>query len=137
MRKGIAEGPLLGGCLESLEHLRGTRFWPDWRGSLLFLESSEEKPSPERWDSLLMDYENMGVFEQIAGLLIGRPYGYDDAKKTALREVVSERTAAFGFPVLADLDFGHTSPHLTLPLGVRARLDATRRELSLVEAAVI
>ncbi len=115
LRGGTAAGTLVGGCLESLQHLRGTRYWPNLDGSILVLETSEEKPSPEEVDALLMDLENMGVFAQIEGMVLARPYGYDDTDKDLLHEIVIARTEAFGFPMLADVDCGHTSPMLTLP----------------------
>jgi muramoyltetrapeptide carboxypeptidase LdcA involved in peptidoglycan recycling len=43
-----------------MQHLRGTPYWPDLDGAILFLETSEEKP--ERVDGILMDYENIGMF---------------------------------------------------------------------------
>ncbi len=98
LKPGLAEGPLLGGCIESLQHLRGTRFWPDWQGAIFFFETSEEKPTPEDVDGILMDYENMGVFDQIAGMLVGRPLGYTAAEKRRLNEVVLERTHKYNFP---------------------------------------
>ncbi|MHB8928481.1 MAG: hypothetical protein ACYC9Q_12675 [Bacillota bacterium] len=123
--------------MESMEHLRGTPHWPDFRGALLFLETSEDKPSPARVDAILADYGNMGVLGVVNGLLLGRPYGYDDEERLALHRVVLERTRAYSFPVLADVDFGHTSPTLTLPIGCRAVLDADARSLAVTEAAVV
>lgn len=84
-----------------------------------------------------MDYENMGVFAQIQGLLFARPYGYTDAQRRQLREVVSARTEAFGFPVVMDMDFGHTSPMFTLPIGCRAMLDTEAQRFAITEAAVL
>jgi len=133
---GKATGPLIGGCLESLQHLRGTRYWPDLAGAILFLETSEEHPSPMDVDALLMDLENMGVFAQITGIVLARPYGYREADKDRLHEVIAERTATFGFPVLVDVDCGHTSPLLTLPLGCTAVLDADEDRFAVNEAAV-
>jgi muramoyltetrapeptide carboxypeptidase LdcA involved in peptidoglycan recycling len=83
-----------------------------------------------------MDYENMGVLERIRGLLVGRPYAYTPEERRELREVVLERTQRYGFPVIADMDFGHTSPMFTLPLGCRALIDAKRERFEVVEAAV-
>ncbi len=137
LKPGLVEGPLLGGCLESLQHLRGTRFWPDWQGALFFFETSEEKPTPADVDGMLMDYENMGVFDQIAGMLVGRPLGYTDVEKRQLNEVIRERTQKYDFPVVTGMDFGHTAPQMTLPLGCRARIDSERRSFEILEAAVI
>jgi muramoyltetrapeptide carboxypeptidase len=136
LKPGTAEGALMGGCIESLQHLRGTRFWPDWRGKIFFWETSEEKPTPETMDGMLMDYENMGVFDQISGMLVGRPMRYSMDEKQALREVILERTRRYSFPVITDMDFGHTSPQMVLPLGVRARIDASSMQFAILEPAV-
>lgn len=136
IKPGFAEGRLAGGCLESLQHLRGTRFWPDLRGGILFLETSEEAPPPAKVDGILMDYHNMGVFDQLGGLLWGRSSGYDDAMHDELEAILLERTAGYGFPIVTRMDFGHTSPMLTLPLGCLARLDSAARSVELLEGAV-
>jgi len=135
LKPGRAEGVLIGGCIESLQHLRGTRFWPDFSGALLFLETSEEKPTPATVDGILMDYENMGVLSQLNGLLVGRPMFYSDEEKSALREVLLERTRAFSFPIVCDMDFGHTAPQMTLPIGVPARIDSAAQRFEILEAA--
>ncbi len=136
LRQGSAQGRLIGGCLESLQHLRGTPWWPDLTGALLFLETSEERPSPEDVDGMLMYYENMGAFDQIAGLIVARPYGYGDDDKARLHNVIVERTGKFGFPVLADTDTGHTTPLQTLPIGCHAVLDSATNRFAITEAAV-
>jgi muramoyltetrapeptide carboxypeptidase len=136
LREGKATGPLMGGCLESLQHLRGTPYWPDLTGAILFLETSELRPSPEDVDSLLMDFENMGVLASIAGLVVARPYGYAPEDVPRLWAVVRERTEAFGFPVLAGTDTGHTTPLQTLPIGVVAELDASPGRFAILEPAV-
>ena len=136
LRDGSARGPLLGGCLESLQHLRGTRYWPDFSGAILFLETSELRPTPEDVDGMLMDYENMGVLGRIAGLVFARPYGYADGDRRRLHEVLVERTAPFGFPVLADTDTGHLTPLQTLPIGVDTLLDSDSDRFAITAPAV-
>ena len=136
LKGGRAEGVLVGGCLESMQHLRGTAYWPDLDGAILFLETSEEKPDPERVDGILMDYENMGVFGHITGLLFGRPYAYTPEEREQLHEIILERVKGYGFPVVADMDFGHTSPMFTLPVGCRAAIEPGRERFEIVEPAV-
>jgi muramoyltetrapeptide carboxypeptidase len=136
LKGGRASGRLVGGCLESLEHLRGTRYWPDLNGAILFLEISEEVPPPERVEAVLQDYENMGAFARIAGLLIGRPMGYTPAWRERLRDVLLSATSRYSFPMIADMDFGHTAPQITIPIGCIATIDAGRRRFSIDEAAV-
>lgn len=133
LREGVAEGHLLGGCLETVAwHIRGTEIWSDPQGALLFLETSEEAPAPEYVDAYLTTLERVGVFDAVAGLIVGRPYGYGDDDKETLFEVIQRRTEAAGIPVLADVDIGHSDPMLTLPMGARARLDAGERSFSLI-----
>jgi muramoyltetrapeptide carboxypeptidase LdcA involved in peptidoglycan recycling len=136
LKPGYGEGRLIGGCLESLQHLRGTRYWPEWEGALLCLETSEEAPPPETVDGMLMDYENMGVFDQINGLLFARPMRYSGEQKAQLREIILERARKYSFPVVGDMDFGHTSPIFTLPIGCRAAIDASKQRFTILEAAV-
>jgi muramoyltetrapeptide carboxypeptidase len=136
LKEGSAEGILIGGCIGSLQHLRGTRFWPQWDEVIFFFETSEEKPQPKTVDGMLMDYQNMGVLDKIRGLIVGRPMYYTDEEKQQLREVILERTSAYDFPILTDADFGHTAPQITLPLGCRARLDSQNQHLEIIDPAV-
>ena len=136
LRQGFAEGALIGGCIESLEHLRGTAFWPDFGDAILFLETSEAKPTPETVDAMLMDYQNMGVLDQIRGLLFGRPMRYSPSEKQDLYQVLLDRTSAHEFPIVAELDFGHTAPQFVLPIGCRARVDATKESIEILEGGV-
>ena len=136
LKPGRAEGRLLGGCLESLQHLRGTKFWPDWTGAIFFWETSENAPDPATVDGMLMDYQNMGVLAQLSGMLVGRPMRYSETDRAQLREVILDRTRAYDFPIVTDLDFGHTAPQLTLPIGCQARIDAAARRVEILESAV-
>lgn len=136
LKTGRAEGRLVGGCLESLQHLRGTRYWPDWNDAILFFETSEERPSPATVDGILMDYENMGVLASIRGMLVGRPMRYTDDEKQKLRDVILERTKRYAFPIVTDMDFGHTAPQFALPIGCKALIDSDRQRFEITDAAV-
>jgi muramoyltetrapeptide carboxypeptidase len=136
LRDGQATGPLVGGCLETIcWHLKGSSVWLDLNGTILFLETSEEAPSPAAVDAYLTDLEQLGVFDQINALIFGRPYGYAPERVEQLCRVVRERTSAAGIPVLANVDLGHTDPMLTLPLGVTADVDTAAARFALAEAA--
>ncbi len=138
LKPGKAQGTLLGGSFWSLDHLRGTPYWPDWQDAIFFLESGEEAPflTPARYDSMLMDYENMGILGQLRGMLVGRPYGYSDVQKQALRDVILERTQGYSFPIITDMDFSHSHPQLTLPVGCKAAIDSETHRVALIEPAV-
>ncbi|MDX6503964.1 MAG: muramoyltetrapeptide carboxypeptidase [Gaiellaceae bacterium] len=136
LRGGRAEGWLLGGCLETIcWHLKGSTSWVEPDGAILFLETSEEAPSPAEVDGYLTDLEQLGVFDAAAALVVGRPYGYDEERRKQLHELVVARTEASGIPVLANVDIGHTDPMLTLPLGCRAGLDVDALRFETLEPA--
>jgi muramoyltetrapeptide carboxypeptidase len=125
IRPGVAEGPVIGGCLETVcWHVFGSQDWFVPEGAIVLLETSEEAPSPAHVDGYLTDLELAGVFDACAGLVVGRPMGYTEEDVEILWKVVEDRTAPAGIPVLAGIDCGHTDPMMTIPFGVPARLDA-------------
>lgn len=143
--RGVADGHLIGGCLEVMEFLRGTPIWPElavWDGAMLFLETSEEAPLPRVLARALRSYAAMGILEKLSGILLGRPGGgvpveefvrYEDA----VLEVVSGEEGLTGLPVIARMDFGHTDPMFVLPIGVRARIDCEAQQLRVLESGVV
>ncbi len=136
LKHGRSEGRLIGGCLESMQHLRSTEYWPDLSDAILFIETSEDKPTPETADGILMDYQNMGVLGELQGLIVGRPIGYSPEENRRLRERILERTQQYSYPIITDMDFGHTAPQFTLPIGCRARIDTYEQTFEIIEAAV-
>ncbi|GAA5514158.1 microcin C7 self-immunity protein MccF [Deinococcus carri] len=124
-----AEGHLVGGCLEVLDMLNGTPGWPApglWDGAVLALETSEDVPPPAQVGYWLRNYAAQGILGRAAGLLLARPRSYTPDMVEDLYRWVRRVLAEAGrpdLPVVANVDFGHTSPQLTLPLGGRTRLD--------------
>lgn len=138
---GRAQGPLVGGLLNRLVQLQATPFaLPAERfdGAVLFWEEVK-RPVTRIWGDL-HTLRLSGVLDRIAGMVVGIPSGVTPYEgggdRVGLREVVLDVLAQRDIPVLAQVDFGHTSPNLPLPLGVRADVDADGRTLSLIEAAV-
>ncbi len=130
-------GELFGGCLEVLDWLRGTSAWPagdEWDGRLLFIETSEEKPTPVQVERILRSFGVMGIFDRIAGLLVGRPRDHSAEEAAALDSaiagVVAVEFSRPALPIVTDLPFGHTDPQWVLPLGVMAELDLRRPNAS-------
>lgn len=138
IREGAASGPLLGGCLETIcWHLKGSAAWLDPAGAIVFLEMSEEAPSPAHVDGYLTDLEQLGVFDAASALVFARPYGYTPENTKVLWDVVARRTEASGLPVLANVEAGHADPMVTLPLGAAAELDAGSKRFRLLEAPTV
>jgi muramoyltetrapeptide carboxypeptidase LdcA involved in peptidoglycan recycling len=142
--RGRIAGPLFGGCIEVLDWLRGTSVWPEpesLEGVLLFLETSEEAPSPQAVTRMLRSLAAVGVLERARGLLFGRPGGqltipheiYDDA----IRRVVVSEERLHDFPIVTGMDFGHTDPMFVLPYGVMAEIDCDEQRVRVLENAVV
>jgi muramoyltetrapeptide carboxypeptidase LdcA involved in peptidoglycan recycling len=139
----VGQGELFGGCMEVLEFLKGTDFWPPrnfWQNKILFFETSEEKPTPNQVKYILRNYGSQGILDQITGLLFGRPRDYSDLEKKSLYEnIISVVAIEFGrsdLPIVANLDFGHTDPQWIMPLGVKAEIDCQKHRLRLLESPV-
>jgi len=139
---GSVEGRLEGGNIEVLEFLKGTPWWPGaerWSGAVLCLETSEEAPSVSAVKRFLRNYGSQGVLSVAAALLLARPQNYAARDNWLLQQGVIEVLAEFGredMPVVANLDFGHTSPQMVLPLGCWLRVDCAARRLVLMEPGV-
>ena len=136
-----AEGHLIGGCVEVLEMLKGTKWWPRpelWHGAAVFLEASDA-PSPDQLEYWLRNYATLGILGEAAALLIARPRGYTPEQKetlwNAVKKVLLEVDRA-DMPVVADLDIGHTRPMMTLPLGCKVAVDPEKKTVELLEPAV-
>ena len=137
-RPGVAEGRLLGGNLPCLRKLIGTPYWPDFTGAILFLECMGwDVPAV---DSQLHQLRQLGVFEQVRGVLLGFITGLDDdpAAQVPFEEVLLNVIGAdTPLPVLKMFDFGHNCPNTVLPVGARVRMDAGKGEVEILEDVVI
>jgi muramoyltetrapeptide carboxypeptidase len=135
-RKGTAEGRILGGNLSLVSAAIGTPFCPSFSGSLVLLEEIGERPY--RIDRMLQQMSLAGAWKASRGLLLGTFVDCDpEAGKPSLslNEVFEETFQRFPRPIVADLHHGHVRQSLTVPLGVRARIQNARK-LVILESAV-
>lgn len=134
---GRAEGVLLGGNLQLLTCLCGTKYMPDYTGTLLFIEEVNEDPYSV--DRMLTHLRTAGVFERCAGVLLGEftnCMGKPDEIQMTLDEIYRDILVPCGKPILKGIRCGHCSPTLTLPLGTRCAMDADAGTFVMLEAAV-
>jgi len=131
----IVEGPLTGGNLSLIAATMGTPWEIDTTGKILFLEDIDE--APYRIDRMLTQLRLAGKFDACAGVLIGawtRCEAGEGKPTLSIGEIVREIVAGHGNPVVAGIPAGHCSPTLTLPMGVRYRLDPDAQTLELIES---
>jgi muramoyltetrapeptide carboxypeptidase len=138
LRPGQAHGPLLGGNLAEIRTLVGTPYWPAFGGAILFLEEVKYGTlSPlGAIDESLAHLRMLGVFEAIAGLVVGKVNDLTASEAQLFEQLILRHTTASTFPILSQVDLGHTDPRLILPLGVRATLDSELDIFRLDEPAV-
>jgi len=138
IRPGVAEGRLIGGNLTLIVSLLGTRWEPDFSGRIVVLEDVDE--APYRVDRMLVQLLLAGKLQRAAGIVFGDSptclKGPPDRPSLALQEVLTELLGPLGIPVLYGFPCGHGPHRATLPLGVRARLDAEGGTLTILESAV-
>ena len=133
IHRGKAKGCLIGGCLSLVVTLLGTEYFGDIDGKILFLEDIGEKPF--RIDRMLTHLRNAGVFNRIAGLLLGDFYHcWDDSDDVfSLEEIIDQVLGDSEIPIMANLPFGHGKQKMTLPLGVEVEMDADEKKLIFLE----
>jgi muramoyltetrapeptide carboxypeptidase len=138
---GVVEGELVGGCLSLLANALGTRDDFDWRGKIVFLEDVNEEPYAI--DACLVQLLRAGKFDGVAGIVVAEHAGVAPREFRAafpstlsLEDVIDDLLRPLGVPTIYNLPLGHGAHLATLPLGVRARLNANAGRLEILESGV-
>ena len=133
IQSGSASGPVCGGNLNTLNHLLGTRFAPDFSGHLLFFEDRGEKPY--RVDRMLTQMKQAGCFGDLAGIILGD--FLDCGSSGEIIQIFAETFADKSIPIIVGCQAGHGKQNMTIPLGLEATLDADNRKLSYHQPATV
>jgi len=134
---GYAKGILIGGNLSIICSLIGTGFLPDFTGSILFLEETEEEPY--RVDRLLTQLSLCGILDKVVGVVFGtcaKCEAEEPEKSFTLDEVLDFHFKSRNYPVIKGFSIGHIKDKFTLPVGVLAELNTEKGSLTLLESAV-
>lgn len=145
-KEGKTEGHLIGGILERISVLAGTKYFPDvnmFDGAVLFWEEIGKDLSEIY--QYLYQLKNMGIFERINGMLIGKIKYLKPLRQGARQEIVEptlkgmvlEILKEYKFPIMANLDFGHFTVNIPMPVGIKAFFDTTKKELKFLESTVV
>jgi muramoyltetrapeptide carboxypeptidase LdcA involved in peptidoglycan recycling len=121
---GKAEGKIIGGNLGTLQLLRGTSYMPSLEGVILFIEDVTNGAAVEEFNRNLQSLIQAPDFHKVKGIVIGRfemDFGMTDE---ILRHIISTKSALNHLPIIANADFGHTTPIFTFPIGGTAMLNA-------------
>jgi len=143
----VFSGKILGGCICTIfdmfdggryadmpELCRKYKLFPDkegWQGRILLLESSEEKPSPQKYQKALEYLKAAGVFDAVSGVLIGKPMdeAYAEEYKDLLVQVIDNPE----LPVVCNLNIGHAMPRCIIPFGKEAIVDTNKQSIRFID----
>ncbi len=118
---GEARGKILGANICTFNLLQGTEYFPNISNSILFLEDDSESKL-FNFDRDLQSLIHLPNFDKVKGIVIGRFQNASEIKTEHLIKVIKSKTELSHMPVLANVDFGHTDPMITFPIGGEAQL---------------
>lgn len=144
---GQVYGRLLGGCLDSLYDILTTNRYPDearaaaayqifpaadeWQGKILFIETSEDRPSPALYRRMLDKLDEQGVLAAVNGIIVGKPQ--DEQYYADYQDILTKVTASYETPIFYNVNFGHAYPRTILPYGALAKIDLDEPGLTIEE----
>lgn len=124
------QGRLIGGCIDSISRLAGTRYGDvpafvrsmSKDSAILYLENAELKPC--ELVRALLGLRLNGWFNGLSGILIGRNADPDTSASNDFNYLDALRAGfvALQCPILIDLDIGHVAPQLSLVNGALAEV---------------
>jgi len=135
---GQATGILMGGNLSIISTLLGTEFVPPWTEAILFVEDINEEIY--RIDRLLTHLELAGVCKQIKGFIFGRCTDCNPGEgygSLTLEQVLEDHIKPLGIPAWYGSMIGHIPLKFTVPIGIKAKIDAAKGTIELLEPAVL
>ena len=139
----VFSGKILGGCIDSMYDMfngsryadmpvlcRKYRLFPEaeeWKGRILLLETSEEKPTPDEFRQALEYLKTAGVFDAVSGVLVGKPM--DETYMEEYRQLLTQVIRRPELPIVYNLNVGHAKPRCIIPFGVEATVDAENQTI--------
>jgi muramoyltetrapeptide carboxypeptidase len=131
---GIAKGTIIGGNLSLITGTMGTPYEIDVKGKILFIEEVGEEPYCI--DGMLNQLRLSGKLGEAEAIILGdfkdcEPKKPDES--LSLEQVIEDHIRPAGRPTIANLKAGHCNPMVTLPFGLKAKLDADKKELIILE----
>jgi muramoyltetrapeptide carboxypeptidase len=132
LNEGDAEGTIVGGNLGTFNLLQGTPFMPSLDGSVLFVEDDDQV---QLWDfdrGLVSLLQQPG-FAGVRAVIIGRFQKATGMTRELLAQIVATKPELAALPVIANVDFGHTTPIFTFPIGgtIEVRANAGNPRLTI------
>jgi muramoyltetrapeptide carboxypeptidase len=137
-KAGKTTGLLLGGNLSLVLAIFGTPYLPNLKHNILIIEDIDEEPY--KVDRYLAQLRNSGLLNEIAGLIIGEMTDCEPKDKTkpslSLEQVLKDYLSDLKLPIIQNLKYGHVPKKLTIPFGIKAKMDSNKNSIEFLEGAV-
>jgi len=132
---GNSEGPLVGGNLSVLVSMIGSDYLPDFTDSILFLEDVGE--DVYRIDRMLTQLKLSGVLKNLSGFIFGKCTNCDAGSNSlSLKQVFKDHIEPLEIPAFYGAMISHEDKNVTIPVGLRARMDAKKMHFEILSAGV-
>lgn len=139
LAKGRGEGNLIGGNLALLISLMGTEYQPDFKDAVLLIEDIGE--DPYKIDRMFYQLKYAKVFNKVKGIILGRfvdCYIKDKSQPSlSLNDVISDYLEELKIPVIYNVKHGHIKENLTIPWGLKTKINTSRCFIEITESAVV
>lgn len=131
INEGRAEGTILGANICTLNLLQGTEYFPNLTNSILFLEDDYESQS-HTFDRDLQSLIHQLSFNKVRGIVVGRFQNESKITDQLLIKIIKTKKELNNIPIIANLDFGHTDPKITFPIGGEVKI-VVKKDKSIIE----
>ena len=122
LHNGDAEGTIVGGNLCTYNLLLGTSYQPKFEKNTILMIEDDEESYPQAFDRNLQALCHQPDFKNVTGLIIGRFQKKSKIDREMLTFIINNKPELKNIPVIANVDYGHTTPILTIPLGGHATI---------------
>lgn len=135
IQEGVAEGELIGGNLSLTRGMVAGKYKLDFQDKILFLEELGFETGPALANNYLYYLKQNGVFDKIKGLWIGN---YEHESGISLEKIVKDVIGdEYKIPIIKSNNFGHTETKTVIPIGVKARIDTSKKiKIEFIEKCV-
>lgn len=132
INNGKASGTLFGANLCTFNLLHGTEYMPSLKNSILFLED-DDTSNPLLFDRDLQSLIHQPDFNGVKGIVIGRFQNASQMTNEKLIKIIKTKEELKDIPVIANVDFGHTSPIITFPIGGEVSVDTNKKSIVIIK----
>lgn len=128
INEGATEGNIVGGNLCTYNLLQGTPYFPDIPNAVAFVEDTKMS----NYGLFDRDLQSLLQAQEVAGLVIGRFQRESAIDRDVLTDIIATKPELKHVPVVANVDFGHTFPLATFPIGGGVILVANQESCEII-----